>query len=83
MKSHLSRFRITYITAVVSIAAAIGAEFAPLKDMAPSNLSAKTWAFWVWMITAVIVNAGNTVYAALHPAPEPKQPDQPKQVSTT
>lgn len=82
MKSHLSRFRVTYITAAVAIAAAMGAEFAALKDMPTAELAAKSWAFWVSLVSAVVVNAGNTILAALHPAPETKASDQPKQIPT-
>jgi hypothetical protein len=77
MKSHVSRFRVTYLTACVAVASAVGAEFAALKDMPVSDIHAKTWAFWVALGAAVLVNAGNTIIAALHPAPEPKQPTPP------
>lgn len=79
MNSHLSRFRVTYITAAVAVASAVGAEFLALKDVAPDVLHAKTWAFWVSLFSAVVVNAGNTILAALHPAPERRDaPAAPK-----
>lgn len=71
MKSHVSRFRVMYLTALVAVASAIGAEFAALKDLSPAELSGKTWVFWLVLLAAVVVNAGNTILAALHPAPEP------------
>lgn len=77
MRSHVFRFRATYLTAIVSVATAIGAEFSALKDVPMADLHAKTWAFWLTLGTAVIVNAGNTILAALHAPPEPSPANVP------
>lgn len=80
MKTHLTRFRVTYITAFVAVMTSTAAEFTSLRDLPSDQLHTKTWIFWLVSVAIILGNAGNTVLAALHAAPD--EPEQTKKEPT-
>lgn len=74
MKSHVSRFKVLYIQALVAVCSAVAGELGPLKDLPHDKIAAFTWVFWAFMLANIVVSAGNTVVASLHQPPAPADP---------
>ena len=61
---------------MVAIAIAVAAEFIDLKTMAPEELHKLTWAFWVYTLSIILANAGNSLIASLQTPPEKAPPKE-------
>jgi hypothetical protein len=62
--NHVTKFKATYIHALVAIAAALSTQLTPLKDYTRAQLAQVTWIGW-WLIwLAVLVILGNTLIAS-------------------
>ena len=82
MGHHFVRFKVLYITLIISIASAIVGALGPLKDLTREQLMAFSWVYWTVVFFNIVVAAGNNIIAALSTPPEETAGPDPKPEST-
>jgi hypothetical protein len=77
MGRHFIRFKLLYITLIISIASAIVGALGPLKDLTKEQLHAFSWVYWAVVFFNIVVSAGNNIVAALSTPPADTEPAEP------